>query len=482
MERGIIVRVSTDLPKTFVENDCKMEKNGQRANVGGKGARYTEQVDYIRWRRGGRFNSPVPEKLVVYTAFTLGYLPDGRRLASKRTSPQGARRQHRTMPLRVNNNIAAINTQRLISRNVNVLHRGLERLSSGLRVNRASDDAAGLAVSEGLRSEVARLGQNVRNAQQGSDLLQTAEGSLQEVNNVLVRMKELANQSATSTVNDTNRESIAAEFDQLVSAIDRIVEATTYNSSNLLTGFGNQVSSTASTAVTGSATTGVTRISLSAVQDGTFTFSDTAADGDLTLGNGAVTQTLNMGTLLDGNVVASGTSVVANFDRLGVQVTLAGVGVQGAIGDYTDGDLDGTTIVVEGSTGGSFQVGPSNSFFNRLEVGISDLRATGTSLNLGGTSVASLDSARQAISYIDQATATVSVARADLGTAQNRLNFSIAFTEVEIENISASDATIRDADVATEVTSFTRAQILVSASNSMLVQSNVSLVTALSLL
>ncbi len=151
------------------------------------------------------------------------------------------------MPLRVNNNIAAINTQRLISRNVNVLHRGLERLSSGLRVNRASDDAAGLAVSEGLRSEVARLGQNVRNAQQGSDLLQTAEGSLQEVNNMLVRMKELANQSATSTVNDTNRESIAAEFDQLVSAIDRIVEATTYNSSNLLTGFGNQVSSTAST-------------------------------------------------------------------------------------------------------------------------------------------------------------------------------------------------------------------------------------------
>ncbi|MEC8930737.1 MAG: flagellin, partial [Candidatus Latescibacterota bacterium] len=119
---------------------------------------------------------------------------------------------------------------------------------------------------------------------------------------------------------------------------------------------------------------------------------------------------------------------------------------------------------------------------NRLEVGISDLRATGTSLNLGGTSVASLNSARQAISYIDQATATVSVARGDLGTAQNRLNFSIAFTEVEIENISESDATIRDADVATEVTSFTRAQILVNASNSMLVQSNVSLVSALSLL
>ena len=386
------------------------------------------------------------------------------------------------MPLRVNNNIAAIHTQRSISRNVNILDRQLERLSSGLRVHRASDDASGLVVSEGLRSEVARLGQNVRNAQQGSDLLQVAEGSLQQVNNMLVRMKELANQSASSTINDSNRESIAAEFNQLVSEIDRIAEATTYNSASLLSGFGNQMSTTASTAVISSATTGVTRINISAVQAGTFTFSDTAADGALTLGDGNVTQTLNLGTLLDGNIVATGTSVVANFDRLGIQVTLSGVGAQGAAGDYTDGELDGQTIVVEGSTGGSFQVGPYNTFFNRLEVGIPDLRATGTALNMGGTSVGSISSARQAISTIDQATTTISAARGDLGAMQNRLNFSIAFTEVEIENITASDATIRDADIATEVTSLSRAQILVSASNAMLVQANVSSVSALSLL
>lgn len=386
------------------------------------------------------------------------------------------------MPLRVNNSIPAINTQRSISRNVNVLNRGLERLSSGLRVNRAADDASGLVVSEGMRSEVARLNQNVRNAQQGSDLLQVAEGSLQEVNNMLVRLKELANQSSTSTVNDTNRESIAAEFNQLISEIDRIAEATTYNGGNLLAGFGNQVSSTASTAVTGSATTGITRINISAVSAGTFTFSDTAADGSLTLGDGAVTQTLNMGTLLDGTTVATGTSVVANFDRIGVQVTLAGAGAQGATGDYVDGDLNGSTIIIEGGTGGSFQVGPADSFFNRLEVGIPDLRASGAALNLGGVSVASISSARQAISAIDQATATVSAARGDLGAVQNRLDFSIGFTEVEIENISASDATIRDADIATEVTSFSRAQILVSASNAMLVQANVQSVSALSLL
>jgi flagellin len=382
----------------------------------------------------------------------------------------------------VNNNIAAINTQRSISRNVVGMNRQLERLSSGLRVNRAMDDASGLVVSEGLRSESAKLAQNVRNAQQGSDLLQVAEGSLQEVNNILVRMKELSIQSATSTVNDDNREAISAEFGQLVSEIDRIASATAYNGSGLLSGFGNQVSSTASTAVTSSATTGVTRVGISAVTPGTFTFVDGAGDNSLTLGNGAITQTLNMGTLLDNGVVASGTSVIANFDRIGVQVTLSGANAVGASGDYVDGELDGTTIVVEGTTGGVFQVGPSDSFVNRLEVGIPDLRATSTTLNLGGLSVNSIDTARQSIVGIDQAITNVSSARGNLGAVQNRLSFSIAFTEVEIENTTASDATIRDADVAAEVSEFTRSQLLVQASNAMLVQANVTSIQALALL
>ena len=385
------------------------------------------------------------------------------------------------MPMRVNNNIAALNTQRSISRNVIGMNQQLERLSSGLRVNRASDDASGLVVSEGLRSEAAKLGQNVRNAQQGSDLLQVAEGSLQVVNNMLVRMKELAIQSSTSTVNNNNREAIAAEFQQLVGEIDRIASATTYNGQSLLSGFGNQVSS-ASTALTNSATTGLTRVGISAVEAGIYTFVDGAGDGSLTLGDGATTQTLNIGTILDGTTVASGTNVVANFDRLGIQVTLAGPNTLGATGDYVDGDLDGSDIVVEGSTGGVFQVGPSDSYINRLEVGIADLRATGNTLNLGGVSVSSLDDARQAIVSIDQAINTVSSARGDMGATQNRLNFSISFTEVEIENTTASDATIRDADIAAEVTQFTRSQLLVQASNAMLVQANVTSIQALALL
>ena len=133
------------------------------------------------------------------------------------------------MSLRANNNIAAINVQHNIGRNSMQLHSQLERLSSGLKVNRARDDAASLVVSEGLRGELSGLNQNVRNAEQATNLLQVAEGSLQQVSDILQRMRELAVQSSSSTLSDKNRESLSAEFNQLVSEIDRIANSTTYN-------------------------------------------------------------------------------------------------------------------------------------------------------------------------------------------------------------------------------------------------------------
>ena len=220
------------------------------------------------------------------------------------------------MPLRINSNTSAINARHEINRNYTRIGRQLERLSTGLRVNRAEDDAAGLVVSEGMRGELSGLNQNVRNVEQATNLLQVAEGSLLEVNNILVRMRELAVQSSTSTVNDSNREAIAAELNQLVTEIDRVAQATTYNNQSLLTGFGNNVSVTASTAVTASNVTGVVKVGLAASQTGTFTFVDTASDGELALGNGVVTQTLSMSTILHETAVAEGTSVNVNFDRI----------------------------------------------------------------------------------------------------------------------------------------------------------------------
>lgn len=386
------------------------------------------------------------------------------------------------MPLRINNNISAINSRHEIGRNFTRVNRQLERLSSGLRVNRAKDDAAGLVVSEGMRGELSGLNQNVRNAEQATNLLQVAEGSLQEVNNILIRMRELSVQSASSTINDKNREAVAAEFNQLVSEIDRVAQATTYNNQSLLSGFGNSVSATLSTAITASNTTGVVGVGLAAAPAGTFTFVDTASDRELTLGNGTVTQTLNIGTLLDGTTVATGTSVIANFDRLGIQVTLAGANAAGATGSYVDGDLNNRSIVVEEGIGGVFQVGPTESFVNRIEVNLADLRASGTKLNLGSVTIGSIGTARQSITTIDRAITNVANERGKMGAVQNRLGFAIAYTENEIESIQASEASIRDADIAAEVTEFSRGQILLQSSNAMLVQANASSVSALSLL
>ena len=385
------------------------------------------------------------------------------------------------MPLRVNNNIAAINSRRQLNANNRDLGTRLERLSSGLRINRAADDAAGLSVREGMRAEISGLKMNVLNAEQGSNLLQVAEGSLNEINAMLIRMRELAVQSASSTVNDSNRESIQAEYTQLIQEIDRIALSTTYNDQVLLTGYGNTVDATSS-ALTNSNTTGVSAIKISGADTGTYSFEDAAGDNEITLGNGTVTQTIRIATMLDGTDVATGTTIVANFDRLGVQITLAGAEVSNATGNYSDGDLDNETIVVDASTGGSFQVGPDDGVNNRIEVGIQDMRASGTILNLNTTAVGTLDSSRAAITDIDQAIFKVSNQRGDLGAYMNRLAFTISFTENEIENIQNSEASISDADVAAEVTAFTRAQILSQAATSMLAQANAAPQTALSLL
>ncbi len=386
------------------------------------------------------------------------------------------------MALRVNTNVSSINAQRILKRNLGSVGRELERLSSGLRVNRAADDASGLVISEVMRGEISGLNQNVQNAEHAANLIQVAEGSLQEVSDILIRMRELAMQSANSTLNNSNRESLVAEFASLRTEIDRIAEATTYNRQSLLVGFGNRVSESLSTAVTASNTSGVKGVLLSSADAGTYTFEDTGGDSELTLGNGTVTQTIDISMKLDGGAVATGATVAANFDRLGIQVSLAGVGASNATGNYVEGDLNGQSIFVEEGTGGVFQVGPTDRAVNRIEVGIQDLRSTGDILNLDEVSMETQASARQALSQIGSAIQRLSDERGQLGAAQNRISYTIAYSENELENIQASEATIRDADIANEVTALSRSQILVQSSTAMLAQANVSAVSALSLL
>ena len=383
------------------------------------------------------------------------------------------------MPLRVNHNITAITARRALGVNSRTLATRIERLASGLRINRAADDAAGLAISEGMRAEIGGLIQGVRNAEQATNLSQVAEGALNQVSAMLIRMRELAVQAASSTVNDSNRANLQAEYAHLLSEIDRVALSTSYNNTVLLTGFGNTVDQDSSSALTTSDTTGVTGINLSGADAGNYIFiDDDATDNQITLGNGIATQTIDIGSILDndavGGVVATGTTAVANFDRLGVILTL---------GDrYRDGDLDGADIVVTNGTGGSFQVGPDNKVVDRIEFGLDDMRASGTQLNLNTTSIATLTSARVSIPTLDLAISRVASERADIGAIQNRLSFTVASANNAIENIQASESSIRDADVAAEVSEFTRAQILTQAATAVLAQANALPQTALSLL
>ena len=148
---------------------------------------------------------------------------------------------------------------------------------------------------------------------------------------------------------------------------------------------------------------------------------------------------------------------------------LAGANVAGATGQFTDGSLDGQQVVIESGTGGSFQIGPKDASFNRLEVSIPDLRASGDALNLSSVSVESQATAQAALTSIDSA---VAQERGTLGATQNRLSFTISANENAIENIQASESSISDADIALEVTRLTRTQILAQLATSILTQAN----------
>ncbi|MBK36035.1 MAG: flagellin [Gemmatimonadetes bacterium] len=396
------------------------------------------------------------------------------------------------MPLRVNNNIIALNTRRQLLINNRQLATRIERLSSGLRINRAADDAAGLSVSEGMRAELGGWRQAIRNAEQGTNLIQTAEGALNEVSAILIRMRELAVQSASSTLNDGNRTALNSEVVHLITEMDRIANVTTYNGISLLNGFGNTISEdlTASTAMA-STTTGILDVSISGAEAGNYVFIDNVnTDNQITLGNGVATQTIDIGPALDldgaGGVVATGSAIVANFDRIGIQLTLSGERAatltSPALDGYRDGELDGLTLTIEGAPGGSFQIGPEGGAVHRLSVNITDMRASGVNLNLSDVSIATMESSRGCISTIDLAIDRVAGVRGDLGAIQNRLGFTIRSLENAFENLQASESSIRDADVAEEVSAFTRAQILTQTSTALLAQANAIPQNALSLL
>ena len=275
------------------------------------------------------------------------------------------------MGLSFNNNISAVKTSNILGRVERDSQDRRARLSSGIAINSSRESAARLSISEGMRAELGGLTQGARNAENALDLLRTAEGGMNEISAMVIRMRELAVQSSSATLNNKNREAIEAEFNQLKGEIDRLVRAASCNDQTVLSNFGNAVNKETSTALTDAAETDVRYVKLTGAPEGTYTFLDGSDDNEITLGNGVITQTVSMGSRTVDGQVAEGNTQSVNFDKLDIQVILSGEGAQDATGAYNDGDLNGKTITVD-DLGDSFQLGSDAVPADRLDYEIVD--------------------------------------------------------------------------------------------------------------
>ena len=388
------------------------------------------------------------------------------------------------MPMVINTNVMSLNAQRNLTTSQTQLSTALQRLSSGLRINSAKDDAAGLAISERFTTQIRGLNQAVRNANDGISLAQTAEGALAEVGNNLQRIRELAVQSSNATNTSSDRAALQAEVTQLLNEIDRVANQTSFNGVKLLngefTGAVFQVGANAGETITLSSITDANIAALGSVSQASGPalsvfassltgFGTAIASGDITITNGsapavnigaigaASSAAERAGQLVNAiNNVSAQTGVGANYDSATGQITLSSataVTFGGALNDATVGGW------ANGAVG---SVTPT--------IGIASL------------SVANFASAQLAIQLADSALTSINSTRATLGAVQNRFSSVVANLQTGAENLAASRSRIQDADFAAETAALTKAQILQQAGTAVLAQANAIPQNVLSLL
>jgi flagellin len=392
------------------------------------------------------------------------------------------------MGLRINQNIAALNAHRNLVATDNALSKSLERLSSGFRINRAADDAAGLAISEKLRAQVRGLAQAIRNAQDGISMIQTAEGALNEVHSMLQRMRELALQAANDTLSLEDREAVNRELQQLRAELNEVSNRTTFNGKKLLDGsLVTQVDAASEIKVgkvvsNGGESAHVVELDVSRAQPGkTYTFSYNATTDTLTLTRSGdnVSQSITL------SAIAAGGSLELNFYQLGVSLKVTSTG--GITADnlgaaLTAGATDSITTA-SGSGSANFQVGPAATDAISVSFDKVDVDALGLTTALDNFNTAkTVANAQALVTALDNAVNTVSEKRGKFGAVQNRLEHTVASLGVAQENMSAAESRIRDVDMAQEMVQFTRNQILLQAGTAMLAQANAAPQVVLQLL
>jgi flagellin len=368
--------------------------------------------------------------------------------------------------MRINHNLSALNAWKNMTVNDTGQNKSLEKLSSGLRIGRAADDAAGLSISEKMRGQISGLNQASRNAQDGISLLQTAEGALQETHSILQRMRELAVQSASDTVTDADRVEIQKEVNALRVEMDRISTDTEFNTQKLLQGgFTNK---TIHIGANASQNLKVNIGSMGAVDlsvNGTTTFS---AQELVTSGAGTGSVTID-GTYTGEKAISEISFVVSHNSTTPADSTV-GVTVKFADGSANvTGELKTDSLTMTIDTGLTITLAdPADLKANTTIETLKDILPS----KMVGIDVSSQATANTAITTINNAINTVSGERSKLGAIQNRLEHTIANLATSAENLTAAESRIRDVDIAVEMMNFTKYQILAQASTAMLAQAN----------
>jgi flagellin len=387
--------------------------------------------------------------------------------------------------MRINNNLMAMNSHRQLSINQSNASKSMERLSSGMRINRAGDDAAGLAISEKMRGQIRGLKQAQRNAQDGISLIQTAEGALNETHAILQRMRELAVQAASDTNIGVDRSEIQKEMNELIDELDRIANQTQFNEQNLLDGtFTDKkfhIGANASQDITlsiasmksGAAAGGGTGTPATSFSD----YTQQVGGKDITLNgeySGADDGSLFLQSVADGeNFKYQYSTDGSNWQDLSTDTTVLGITLT-----FSDAPTEATTEPVEielkaavaGSGGGTGD-----------GLGVGSLKVDNpTKDSTGG--IMDNSSASAAITTIQEAIEKVSAERSKLGAYQNRLEHTIANLGTSAENLQAAESRIRDLDMAEEIMAFTKNNILQQAATAMLAQANMAPQSVLQLL
>lgn len=363
------------------------------------------------------------------------------------------------MAMVINTNVSSLNAQRNLTKTQSALQQSLQRLSSGLRINSAKDDAAGIAIASRMTAQIRGIGQAVRNANNAISLVQTMEGGLDEIHNMLQRMRELAVQAADDSNTSTDRSSLNAEFSALKTEIDRIANSTKFNSQNVLNGgFGSSIANVGSNL---SAANGIVKIESTGAAVGT-AYTLTVADGSssgkqFTLTFGTISQTF------DNVAVPSGFNTTElNFSSLGVKVTF----------NSNIQNISTNNTFDVSATSGTFQIGDENSNNNRITMTTVDARVNSLSTALVTADLTTLSNAQNAIDSVQTALNKVLQYKGDLGAINNRLEYTVANLQNISENVSAARSRIMDADFAAETAAMTRATILQQAGISVLAQAN----------